>query len=347
MAHLTRVLAWVLGLWPRRRRLAFGRALGSFGWWLGIRREVTLANLKLAFPQKRSRERRWIARQAYRNLGAGMVDFISSSKIQNAELDRILIWDGFERFEQLFAKGRGVVVASAHLGSWELLAAACGRRGIPLNLVTRSLRGGANRELVAARSRSGLREIPARGALAAGVHALRRGEVVANLLDQNMLPKRGIFVEFFGVEACTTPAASIMARRSGAPTIVALAINQPDGRVRLHIEGPFELPPGGTAASRIRGHTQQLCRAIERQIRLHPEQWFWLHRRWKTRPPPQPARELEDTKIHDGRGERRIGAEAPAEPQNVFVAPPTLIDAEKAEQPPEPEAEAIEVTPGP
>ena len=291
MSLLTRFLAWVLGFWPRGRRLAFGRALGSLAWRLGVRREVTLSNLKLALPQKRAKEREWIGREAYRNVGAGMIDFISSSAIGDAELDRILIWDGFERFEQLFAKGRGVVVASAHLGSWEALAAACGRRGIPLNLVTRSLRGGANRELVAARSRSGLQEIPARGALAAGVRALRKGEVVANLLDQNMLPKRGIFVDFFGMQACTTPAASIMARRTGAPTLVALAINEPDGRVRLHIEGPFELPPGGTAASRIRGHTQQLCRTIERQIRLHPEQWFWLHRRWKTRPRQEPDRE--------------------------------------------------------
>jgi KDO2-lipid IV(A) lauroyltransferase len=292
VSQLTRLLAWVLGLWPRRHRLALGRALGSFGWWLGIRRKVTLSNLALAFPEKREKERLWIARRAYRNLGAGLVDFISSSKITDAELDRILIWDGFENFERLFGKGRGVVVASAHLGSWELLAAACARRGIPLNLVTRSLRGGANRELVAARSRSGLREIPARGALAAGTRALRKGEVVANLLDQNMLPKRGIFVDFFGKQACTTPAASIMARRTGAPTLIALAINQPDGRVRLHIEGPFELPPGGTAASQIRGHTQALCRAIERQIRLHPEQWFWLHRRWKTRPPPRKAAQV-------------------------------------------------------
>jgi KDO2-lipid IV(A) lauroyltransferase len=245
---------------------------------------VALGNLALAFPEKPEDERRRIAREAYRNLGAGIVDFVTSSGLGAAELDRILIWEGFELFERLFAAGKGVVVASAHLGSWELLAAACGRRGIPLSLVTRSLRGGANQELVAARSRSGLREIPARGALSAGARALRKGGVVANLLDQNMLPKRGIFVDFFGVPACTTPAASILARRTGAPTLLAVAVNEPDGRVRLHIEGPFEMPHAGSPAADVQAHTQALCLAIERQIRLHPEQWFWLHRRWKTRP---------------------------------------------------------------
>jgi KDO2-lipid IV(A) lauroyltransferase len=282
---LTRLLAFLLGLWPRRLRLRFGRALGTLGWWLGIRRQVALSNLALAFPEKPDAERRRIAREAYRNLGAGIIDFITSASIAPEELDRILIWDGFEIYERLFAEGRGLVVASAHLGSWELLAAACGRRGIPMSLVTRSLKGGANQELVAARSRSGLREIPARGALSAGVRALKKGEVVANLLDQNMLPKRGIFVDFFGVPACTTPAASIMARRTGAPTLLAVAVNEPDGRVRLHIEGPFEMPQSGSSAADVRAHTQTLCRAIEGQIRLHPEQWFWLHRRWKTRPP--------------------------------------------------------------
>jgi KDO2-lipid IV(A) lauroyltransferase len=284
LSVLTRLLAWWLGLWPRRARLGFGRALGSLGYWLGIRRGVALGNLKLAFPEMPVAERRRIARQAYRNLGAGLVDFVTSQRLRPEELDRLLIWDGFEIFERLFAAGRGVVVASAHLGSWELLAAACGRRGIPLNLVTRSLRGGANAELVAARSRSGLREIPARGALSAGARALRRGEVVANLLDQNMLPKRGIFVDFFGTPACTTPAVSILARRTGAPALLAVAVNEPDGRVRLHVEGPFEMPHGGSAAADVRAHTQALCQALERQIRLYPEQWFWLHRRWKTRP---------------------------------------------------------------
>lgn len=281
MAPLTRFATFLLSLLPRGFRLALGRSLGRLAYALGIRKKVTLANLALAFPAMPDAERRAIARGAYANAGADILDFVGTKP---RELERLLIFDGFDLFERLFAEKKGVVVASAHLGSWELLAAAGAMRGVPLSLVTRTLHGSANEELVAARARSGLREIPARGALREGVRRLRAGEVVVNLLDQNMMPKRGIFVDFFGVPACTTPAASLMAKRTGAPTILAVALNEPDGRVRLHVEGPFPMPHTGKPADDVRAHTQTLVLAIERQIRAHPDQWLWLHRRWKTRP---------------------------------------------------------------
>ncbi len=286
MTSLVPAATALFALLPRSFRLALGRGLGRLAWALHIRRRIALGNLALAFPDWTPARRRRIAREAYANAGAGLADFVGAGALPPDALDRLFVLDGFDRFERLFAEGRGVVVASAHLGPWELLAAACARRGIPLNIVTRSLRGAANRQLVAARAKSGVREIPARGALAAGVQALRRGEVVVNLLDQNMLPRRGIFVDFFGVPACTTPAASIMARRTGAPAIVAVAIHEPDGRVRLRVDGPFPIPGGAGPAGEVRAHTQLLCAAIEAQVRAHPEQWLWLHRRWKTRPPP-------------------------------------------------------------
>ena len=289
MAWLTQALTGLLGLWPRELRLAVGRGLGSLAHALGIRRRVALENLAVAFPDRPEAERRRIARLAYQNLGASLVDFFASRSLTPDAIDRLLVLQRFEVFEALLAEGKGVVVAAAHLGSWELMAAACARRGIPLNLVTRSLAGGVNRELVRARGRYGLREIPAHGAIAKGVAALQRGEVVVNLIDQNMLLKRGIFVDFFGRPACTTPATSLMAHRAGSPALVALAVNEPDGRVRLCIEGPFPLPQTGSWTQDLHDHTQTLSLAIEGYIRAHPEQWLWLHRRWKTRPPSERA----------------------------------------------------------
>ncbi|MHB1843853.1 MAG: lysophospholipid acyltransferase family protein [Deltaproteobacteria bacterium] len=284
MATLARLAAALLGLLPRRLRMRFGRALGALAHGLGLRRRVARENLAIAFPERPPADRRRIARAAYRNLGASLVDFATSRALTDEELDSILLLDRFEIFERLFAERRGVVVASAHLGAWELMAAACARRGIPLNLVTRSLRGGVNRELVAARARSGLTEIPPRGALRLGSAALRRGEVVVNLIDQNMLPKRGVFVDYFGRPACTTPAVSLLALRTGAPAIVALAVNQPDGKVKLSVEGPFPVERTGSIQADVRAHTQRLSGVIERYVRQNPEQWLWLHRRWKTRP---------------------------------------------------------------
>ena len=222
-----------------------------------VRRRIVDGNLALAFPEKSAAERDAIAAANYRHAGRSVLEVFSASRLTPAAIDALLEYRGFDIFERLFAEGRGVVVASAHLGAWELLAAACGRRGIPMNLVTRSLKGRSNAALQRARSRSGVTEIAPRGALAAGVAALRRGEVVVNLVDQNMLPKRGVFVRFFGEWACTTPATTLMAMRSGAPVILAVAVNLPDGRTRLCVEGPFEVPSQGGVSQRVRSHTQR------------------------------------------------------------------------------------------
>lgn len=290
MALFTRLLASLLALVPRPLLRGTGRLLGSFAYALGLRRRVALENLAVAFPDRSPPERRRLARSVYRQLGASLADFAAAGALGDRALERLLVLDRFELFERLFAEGRGVVVASAHLGSWELLGTLCARRGIPLNVVTRKLSGSVNRELVAARARSGLREIPPRGALKLGAAALRRGEVVVNLIDQNMLPKRGIFVDWFGRPACTTPAASLLSLRTGAPTIVALSVDQPDGTVRLSVEGPFPVARTGSVASDVRAHTQALTNVIEGYVRQNPEQWLWLHRRWKTRPPGESVR---------------------------------------------------------
>jgi KDO2-lipid IV(A) lauroyltransferase len=283
------VIAAILSLLPRRLLGAIGAFLGALAHGLGIRRGVVRGNLALAFPEKGDAERAAIAAAAYRNAGRSVLEVFAAPRLTAAQVDALLEYRGFEIFERLFAEKRGVVVASAHLGSWELLASACGRRGIPMNLVTRKLAGRSNAALQQARARSGVTEIAPKGALAAGAAALRRGEVVVNLVDQNMLPKRGIFVRFFGEWACTTPATSLMAMRTGAPVLVAVAVNLPDGRTRLCVEGPFPPAEQGAIARRVRAHTQQLVAVIERYIRAEPAQWFWLHRRWKTRPKTTPA----------------------------------------------------------
>ena len=173
---------------PRRWLLALGRTLGGLAYLFGIRRRVALGNLARAFPDKSARERRRIARAAYRNAGAGVLGLFSVPRMSATEVERLVEYQGFELVDRLLAEGRGLVVASAHLGSWEVLAAAYARKGIAVSLVTRNLKGRANEALVTARADSGLREIAPRGALREGVAALKRGEMVVNLIDQNMLP---------------------------------------------------------------------------------------------------------------------------------------------------------------
>ncbi|TMA15246.1 MAG: lysophospholipid acyltransferase family protein, partial [Deltaproteobacteria bacterium] len=116
------------------------------------------------------------------------------------------------------------------------------------------------------------------------------GEVLGVAIDQNMRASRGIFVDFFGDKACTTPAAAILALRTGARLVAVFPVRQPDGTFVVKVRGPFTTRLSGHAA--VVDLTEQLTRTVEEEIRLHPDHWFWVHRRWKTRPEVAPASEV-------------------------------------------------------
>ncbi len=155
---------------------------------------------------------------------------------------------------------------------------------MPLTAITRALRGSLNERLLAVRREGGLRELPDKGSTGAALRLLRRGETLAVMVDQNMLPSRGIFVDFFGERACTTPAAAVLALRSGAPLIAVFPARAADGTHRVRLEGPFTPPSGSRGRSAVLALTQDVTSAVERAVREHPDHWFWVHRRWKTRP---------------------------------------------------------------
>jgi KDO2-lipid IV(A) lauroyltransferase len=264
--------------------LALGEALGSAAWALGLRRRVALDGLRRAFPERTGAEHRAIGRAAYRQLGRSLAEVALARRVSDADLDGLVRFDNWDVYESARAHGRGVVVAVAHFGNWELLARACARRGVPLTAITRALRGRLNQKLLAARREGGMRELPDKGSTNEALRLLRRGETLAVVVDQNMLPSRGVFVDFFGEPACTTPAAAVLSLRSGAPLIAAFPVRTADGTHRVRVEGPFSSPPGAAGRSAVLALTQQVTSAVERAIREHPDHWFWVHRRWKTRP---------------------------------------------------------------
>jgi len=273
--------------------LALGEALGSAAWALGLRRRVALEGLRRAFPQGTEEERRAMGRASYRQLGRSLLEIALSRAIRDPQLEALVRFEHWDRFESARARGRGVVVAVAHFGNWELVGRASARRGMQVTAITRALRGRLNQRLLAARREGGLRELPDKGSTGAALRLLRRGETLAVMVDQNMRPSRGIFVDFFGEPACTTPAAAVLALRSGAPLLAAFPVRGPDGTHRVGFEGPFAPPPGARGRSAVKVLTQELTRAVERAVRAHPDHWFWVHRRWKTRPPeglPPPPR---------------------------------------------------------
>ncbi|HUJ27886.1 MAG TPA: lysophospholipid acyltransferase family protein [Myxococcales bacterium] len=246
--------------------------IGSLAYWLGIRRRVALENLARAFPALPDGERRALARASYEQLGFSLREILWRRRPEV----RFENWDIYLRARE---PGRGVVCAIAHFGNFELLARAVHERGEKVTLIGRRLRGWFNRWLVRGR---GIATLPDRDSTAAALQALRRREVLAIAVDQNMRPKRGVFVDFFGVPACTTPAAAVFSLRAGAPLIFAYPVRQPDGSHVVTIRGPFTTALKGHAA--VVDVTQQVTRAVEAAVRERPDHWFWVHRRWKTRP---------------------------------------------------------------
>jgi KDO2-lipid IV(A) lauroyltransferase len=255
----------------KRVVLALGAALGVLAYRLGIRRAVALEGLARAFPEKTTAEHRALARAAYAQLGRSLAEILVAAPAVRFE--------GWEIYTNARAKGRGVVCAIAHFGSFELLARAVHARGEKVTLIGRRLTGAFNRWLVQGR---GIRVLPDRGASPQAVAALRRQEVLAIAVDQNMRPSRGVFVDFFGTPASTTPAAAVFALRAGAPLIAAFPVRQPDGSHLVQVRGPFTTQARGHQA--VLDLTRQLSRAVEEAVREHPDHWFWVHRRWKTRP---------------------------------------------------------------
>ncbi len=265
---------------PSRWLERLARGVGALAFALGVRRAVTLDNLRHAFPEKTEAERIAIARGAYRNMAQTVLEALvmSTGRWQTDA-------DFGPRFAELreAAERTGVIVVTAHFGNWEALGETLVRAGIRLHAVVRPLKGAVNARIVAARQKIGLRIILPRGAVGQMVAKLRAGDSVAQLVDQVLPAKHGVFVPFFGRPASTTPAVSVVAQRTHAPVYVVL-LPREGTKMRVVVEGPFPLP-GLPRAEQVAAHTAQLTAAIEANIRQKPDQWLWMHRRWKVQPP--------------------------------------------------------------
>lgn len=265
---------------PRGARERFAAFVGWLVWSLRIRRGVALENLRLAFPEKSAAERRLIARAAFISMARAMLDSVTSDLLSQAELERAVSVADWKGLDGLLAAHQPVLIASAHLGSWELFAEVMARRGHVFSAVVRPLSGAFNEWLVRNRERAGVELILQRGALRNMLKAMRRGRAVVQLIDQALPGPEALWVPFFGRPASTTPAISMAALRSGAPVYVVVAVRH-QGQLQMHVEGPIGVPERPSRREALEAHTAELTAILERQVRRYPEQWLWLHRRWK------------------------------------------------------------------
>lgn len=290
-----------VGALSASKRDAIARFVGWLAYILGIRRRVTLENLAHALPELSEARRRGIARGAYINMARVVLESIASGDRlpPGWDEDAIRGEEAWAALQAHVATGQGALLATAHFGNWELAGEMLIRLGVPLNALVRPLKGALNARIADNRVHSaGAGLIYPRGAIAETSDALKRGESVYMLLDQALPAKAAVFVPFFGRLASTTPALAVAAQRTGMPVFVVMGVRE-GRRLRLHVEGPILPPETDSPPERITGHTARVTSVLERYIRQYPEQWMWLHRRWKVAPPaesehteaPGPARD--------------------------------------------------------
>lgn len=276
-------VAWVLAHLPAGMGLVVGRRLGDALWWLlPRRRRVTLDNLMRSFGGERSpAELRRLGRRSFQHVGMNLIEacryYLRPTDVM---LSRVRL-EGDEHLRTAVAQGRGVLILTAHYGNWELLAAAHGLSGLPLSIVIRPLDHPLLDELAARfRRRSGAELIIKRQAVREVLQALRRQRMVGILLDQNATREEGVFVPFFGVLASTSKGLAVLALRTGAPVVPVVLRRDPDGRHCMDVGAPIPPPPDRDVAT----YTARFNQVLEATIRRAPEQWLWMHARWRTRP---------------------------------------------------------------
>jgi len=261
-----RMLFFLLYLFAQRRRL------------------ITLQNLRKAFPEKSTAEITRIARGAFDNLAIMAAEFFDLPFFTKETLQQRVQIEGWEHYETALRKGKGIIALCAHFGNWELQAPVAGLLMGKFTAVYRPL---DNKMLETvtflARSAHGFCLIPKGQSGQIIREHLRKNEGVAILLDQNMDKRHGVFVDFLGMPACTAVSIASLAIQTGATVLPIFMVRQQDGRYHLVIKAPPPLDNTGDYQQDLFTNTQRFTKAIEEVIREYPEQWFWLHQRWKTK----------------------------------------------------------------
>lgn len=285
-------IARALGWMPRAVARLWARVLAyNVYWFFGRLRRVGVRNLEMALPNLDVAERKRILRGVYRYLGWQLVEFCRMTRYTPENSRSWMSVEGLEHYLAAQAKGKGVLVITGHLGAWELSSFYHSMMGHPMGMIIRRL---DNRRLDA--FVNGIRCMHGNYVLHKDdfgrglLMAMRRGGTVGILMDTNMTPPQGEFVKFFGIEACTATGLAHVARKTGAAVLPGFMLWEPvQKRYVLHFGPEVQIPHTTDVSADILAGTQLCTSVIESWIRRYPDQWLWIHRRWKTRPAGQPA----------------------------------------------------------
>ena len=286
-----RTLLAALGALPRPAAVAVGRAFGRLAYLLagGLRR-TGMRNLELAFPEMPERERARILRRSMVTLGRQLGEFSRFPRSTPEEIARLVEYDGIEILHEAKARGRGIIFLTGHLGAWEVLSFAHSALHEPISFMVRRLDNPRVESLVdGIRTRFGNQSIDKKMAARSALKLLRDGGILGILADLNTQPNEGVFVPFFGRPACTTSGIAVLALRTDATVIPVVAPwDEASGRWVFRGSPIVELVRTGDHERDVEVNTALFTAALEQQIRKYPDQWLWIHKRWKTRPPGEP-----------------------------------------------------------
>src|SRR5579864_4527398 len=282
---LVRMLLGLMRVTPDPVVRALGTTLGLAFYTLDrSHRRIAERNLAAAFPTRSAAERHTVARAAFMHFGRLLFELLKFSTLTPDEMLARFDFDGEERSRQAYAQGKGVLFVTGHFGFWELQAMVHALRAQPIAMLARALDNpGLNRLLEDIRQSTGNTVVYRRGTIRRVIRTLQAGGGVAILIDQHIMSRDAIYVDFFERPAATTSAVAALALRTGAPVVPVFALPLPGGRYRLIYEHPVE-PPPPDSANAVREFTQRCTDVLEMYVRRHPELWLWMHRRWRDVP---------------------------------------------------------------
>lgn len=247
-------------------------------------------NLRIAFPDWSDAQRTRVIRGMIRQVGWMAGEFSQFPKYTRVNIERIVIVDGFENFDAARRRGKGVLFLTGHMSAWELAPFAHALYGYPLHFLVRPIANPRVDALINGyRCRSGNRPIEKNRAAREILRVLGDGGTVGILSDHNTTLEEGVFVKFFGVPASTTSGLARIARRTDAAVVPGfLCWDEERKKYRLRFEPAVEFARTGDEEADVVENTARFTRVIENYVRANPDQWLWVHKRWKTRPPGEP-----------------------------------------------------------
>ncbi len=288
-------VAWAifngLRILPRRVALAIGKGLGAIApIVLPHLHRHAQTNLQLAFPALDDHARQQIERGTFHNLGRALGEVTQFPKLNRANIESVVVYEGLENYRNAVAQGRGVILLTGHIGAWELSVYAHSIYGYPMSFLARRVDNSLVERLAETnRARFGNRSIDKKGSLRDVLKTLKAGGVVGILADLNSAREEGVFVDFFGLPACTTAGVATLALRTGAVVLPGYMVWDEAKQIhRLCFEPPLETVNTGNPKDDIVTNTARYTNVLEAVIRRHPDQWLWIHRRWRTRPEDEP-----------------------------------------------------------